>query len=93
MRSNEMKKILSSVLVVGILSISLSANEFEDSMKYVDKALTKLITEYKNMKSELELVKNKNIELETKLTDLTTSLKAGFVQKETNQDIQEFIQE
>lgn len=88
-----MKKILSSVLVVGILSISLSANEFEDSMKYVDKALTKLITEYKNMKSELELVKNKNIELETKLTDLTTSLKAGFVQKETNQDIQEFIQE
>jgi hypothetical protein len=85
-----MKKILSSVLVVGILSISLSANEFEDSMKYVDKALTKLITEYKNMKSELELVKNKNIELETKLTDLTTSLKAGFVQKETNQDIQEF---
>jgi hypothetical protein len=93
MRSKEMKKILSSVLVVGILSISLSANEFEDSMKYVDKALTKLITEYKNMKSELELVKNKNIELETKLTDLTTSLKAGFVQKETNQDIQEFIQE
>lgn len=93
MRSNEMKKILSSVLVVGILSISLSANEFEDSMKYVDKALTKLITEYKSMKSELELVKNKNIELETKLTDLTTSLKAGFVQKETNQDIQEFIQE
>ncbi len=88
-----MKKILSSVLVVGILSISLSANEFEDSMKYVDKALTKLITEYKNMKTELELVKNKNIELETKLTDLTTSLKAGFVQKETNQDIQEFIQE
>jgi predicted RNase H-like nuclease (RuvC/YqgF family) len=88
-----MKKILSSVLVVGILSISLSANEFEDSMKYVDKALTKLITENKNMKSELELVKNKNIELETKLTDLTTSLKAGFVQKETNQDIQEFIQE
>lgn len=88
-----MKKILSSVLVVGILSISLSANEFEDSMKYVDKALTKLITEYKSMKSELELVKNKNIELETKLTDLTTSLKAGFVQKETNQDIQEFIQE
>lgn len=88
-----MKKILSSVLVVGILSISLSANEFEDSMKYVDKALTKLITEYKNMKSELELVKNKNIELETKLTDLTTSLKAGFVQKETNQDIQKFIQE
>ena len=76
-----MKKILSSVLVVGILSISLCANEFEDSMKYVDKALTKLITE------------NKNIELETKLTDLTTSLKAGFVQKETNQDIQEFIQE
>lgn len=93
MRSKEMKKILSSVLVVGILSISLSANEFEDSMKYVDKALTKLITEYKSMKSELELVKNKNIELETKLTDLTTSLKAGFVQKETNQDIQEFIQE
>ncbi len=88
-----MKKILSSVFIVGILSISLSANEFEDSMKYVDKALTKLITEYKNMKSELELVKNKNIELETKLTDLTTSLKAGFVQKETNQDIQEFIQE
>lgn len=88
-----MKKILSSVLVVGILSISLSANEFEDSMKYVDKALTKLITEYKSMKSELELVKNKNIELETKLTGLTTSLKAGFVQKETNQDIQEFIQE
>ncbi|WP_151944424.1 hypothetical protein [Aliarcobacter butzleri] len=88
-----MKKILSSVLVVGILSISLSANEFEDSMKYVDKALNKLITEYKSMKSELELVKNKNIELETKLTDLTTSLKAGFVQKETNQDIQEFIQE
>jgi len=88
-----MKKILSSVLVVGILSISLSANEFEDSMKYVDKALTKLITDYKNMKTELELVKNKNIELETKLTDLTTSLKAGFVQKETNQDIQEFIQE
>ena len=88
-----MKKILSSVLVVGILSISLSANEFEDSMKYVDKALTKLITEYKSMKSELELVNNKNIELETKLTDLTTSLKAGFVQKETNQDIQEFIQE
>lgn len=88
-----MKKILSSVLVVGILSISLCANEFEDSMKYVDKALTKLITENKNMKSELELVKNKNIELETKLTDLTTSLKAGFVQKETNQDIQEFIQE
>lgn len=88
-----MKKILSSVLVVGILSISLSANEFEDSMKYVDKALTKLITEYKNMKTELELVKNKNIELETKLIDLTTSLKAGFVQKETNQDIQEFIQE
>ena len=93
MRSNEMKKILSSVFIVGILSISLSANEFEDSMKYVDKALTKLITEYKSMKSELELVKNKNIELETKLTDLTTSLKAGFVQKETNQDIQEFIQE
>lgn len=93
MRSNEMKKILSSVLVVGILSNSLCANEFEDSMKYVDKALTKLITENKNMKSELELVKNKNIELETKLTDLTTSLKAGFVQKETNQDIQEFIQE
>lgn len=88
-----MKKILTSVFIVGILSISLSANEFEDSMKYVDKALTKLITEYKNMKSELELVKNKNIELETKLTDLTTSLKAGFVQKETNQDIQEFIQE
>ena len=88
-----MKKILSSVFIVGILSISLSANEFEDSMKYVDKALTKLITENKNMKSELELVKNKNIELETKLTDLTTSLKAGFVQKETNQDIQEFIQE
>lgn len=88
-----MKKILSSVLVVGILSISLCANEFEDSMKYVDKALTKLITENKNIKSELELVKNKNIELETKLTDLTTSLKAGFVQKETNQDIQEFIQE
>ena len=88
-----MKKILSSVLVVGILSISLSANEFEDSMKYVDKALNNLITEYKSMKSELELVKNKNIELETKLTDLTTSLKAGFVQKETNQDIQEFIQE
>ena len=88
-----MKKILSSVFIVGILSISLSANEFEDSMKYVDKALTKLITEYKNMKSELELVKNKNIELETKLTDLTTSLKAGFVQKETNQNIQEFIQE
>lgn len=88
-----MKKILSSVFIVGILSISLSANEFEDSMKYVDKALTKLITEYKNMKSELELVKNKNIELETKLTDLTTSLKASFVQKETNQDIQEFIQE
>ena len=88
-----MKKILSSVFIVGILSISLSANEFEDSMKYVDKALTKLITEYKNMKSELELVKNKNIELETKLIDLTTSLKAGFVQKETNQDIQEFIQE
>lgn len=88
-----MKKILSSVFIVGILSISLSANEFEDSMKYVDKALTKLITEYKNMKSELELVKNKNIELETKLTNLTTSLKAGFVQKETNQDIQEFIQE
>mgnify|MGYP003589193668 CR=1 FL=1 len=88
-----MKKILSSVFIVGILSISLSANEFEDSMKYVDKALTKLITEYKSMKSELELVKNKNIELETKLTDLTTSLKAGFVQKETNQDIQEFIQE
>ena len=28
-------------------------------MKYVDKALTKLITEYKNMKSELELVKIK----------------------------------
>lgn len=93
MRSKEMKKILTSVFIVGILSISLSANEFEDSMKYVDKALTKLITEYKNMKSELELVKNKNIELETKLTDLTTSLKAGFVQKETNQDIQEFIQE
>ena len=93
MRSKEMKKILSSVFIVGILSISLSANEFEDSMKYVDKALTKLITEYKNMKSELELVKNKNIELETKLIDLTTSLKAGFVQKETNQDIQEFIQE
>lgn len=93
MRSKEMKKILSSVFIVGILSISLSANEFEDSMKYVDKALTKLITEYKSMKSELELVKNKNIELETKLTDLTTSLKAGFVQKETNQDIQEFIQE
>lgn len=93
MRSKEMKKILSSVFIVGILSISLSANEFEDSMKYVDKALTKLITEYKNMKSELELVKNKNIELETKLTDLTTSLKASFVQKETNQDIQEFIQE
>lgn len=88
-----MKKILTSVFIVGILSISLSANEFEDSMKYVDKALTKLITEYKNMKSELELVKNKNIELETKLTDLKTSLKAGFVQKETNQDIQEFIQE
>lgn len=88
-----MKKILTSVFIVGILSISLSANEFEDSMKYVDKALTKLITEYKSMKSELELVKNKNIELETKLTDLTTSLKAGFVQKETNQDIQEFIQE
>lgn len=88
-----MKKILSSVFIVGILSISLSANEFEDSMKYVDKALTKLITEYKSMKSELELVKNKNIELETKLTDLTTSLKASFVQKETNQDIQEFIQE
>ena len=93
MRSKEMKKILSSVFIVGILSISLSANEFEDSMKYVDKALTKLITEYKSMKSELELVKKKNIELETKLTDLTTSLKAGFVQKETNQDIQEFIQE
>lgn len=93
MRSNEMKKILSSVLVVGILSISLSANEFEDSMKYVDKALTKLITEYKNMKSELELVKNKNIELESKLSELTTSLQAGFVQKETNQDIQKFIQE
>ncbi len=88
-----MKKILTSVFIVGILSISLSANEFEDSMKYVDKALSKLITEYNSMKSELELVKNKNIELETKLTDLTTSLKAGFVQKETNQDIQEFIQE
>ena len=88
-----MKKILSSVFIVGILSISLSANEFEDSMKYVDKALTKLITEYKNMKSELELVKNKNIELESKLSELTTSLHAGFVQKETNQDIQEFIQE
>lgn len=88
-----MKKILSSVLVVGILSISLSANEFEDSMKYVDKALTKLITEYKSMKSELELVKNKNIELESKLSELTTSLHAGFVQKETNQDIQKFIQE
>ena len=88
-----MKKILSSVFIVGILSISLSANEFEDSMKYVNKALSKLITEYKNMKSELELVKNKNIELETKLIDLTTSLKACFVKKETNQDIQEFIQE
>ena len=32
-----MRKILSSVLVVGMLSVSLSANEFEDSMKYVDK--------------------------------------------------------
>ena len=55
--------------------------------------LTKLITEYKSMKSELEFIKNKNIELESKLSELTTSLHAGFVQKETNQDIQKFIQE
>ena len=88
-----MKEILSSILIVGILSVSLSSNEIEDSMKYVDKALSKLITEYKSMKSELELVKNKNIELESKLSELTTSLQAGFVQKETNQDIQKFIQE
>ena len=88
-----MRKILSSVLVVGMLSVSLSANEFEDSMRYVDKALSKLITEYKSIKSELELVKNKNIELESKLSELTTSLQAGFIQKETNQDIQKFIQE
>jgi hypothetical protein len=27
------------------------------------------------------------------LSELTTSLQAGFVQKETNQDIQKFIQE
>jgi hypothetical protein len=52
-----MKKILSSVFIVGILSISLSANEFEDSMKYVDKALTKLITENKNMKSDVKDLK------------------------------------
>ena len=88
-----MRKILSSVLVVGMLSVSLSANEFEDSMRYVDKALSKLITEYKSMKSELEFIKNKNIELESKLSELTTSLHAGFVQKETNQDIEKFIQE
>ena len=84
-----MRKILSSVLVVGMLSVSLSANEFEDSMKYVDKALSKLITEYKSMKSELELVKKKNIELEYKLSEHITSLKGSFVQKETNKDIQE----
>ena len=88
-----MRKILSSVLVVGMLSVSLSANEFEDSMKYVDKALSKLIVDYKSMKSELELVKNKNIELESKLNELITSLKSGFAQKETNQDIKKFIQE
>lgn len=88
-----MKEILSSVFLVGFLSVSMNANEFEDSMKYVDKALSKLITEYKSMKSELELVKNKNIELESKLNELTTSLKSGFAQKETNQDIKKFIQE
>ena len=88
-----MKEILSSVFLVGFLSVSMNANEFEDSMKYVDKALSKLIAEYKSMKSELELVKNKNIELESKLNELTTSLKSGFAQKETNQDIKKFIQE
>ena len=84
-----MKEILSSILIVGILSVSLSSNEIEDSMKYVNKALSKLITEYKSMKSELELVKNKNIELEYKLSEHITSLKGSFVQKETNKDIQE----
>lgn len=88
-----MKEILSSVFLVGFLSVSMNANEFEDSMKYVDKALSKLIADYKSMKSELELVKNKNIELESKLNELTTSLKSGFAQKETNQDIKKFIQE
>lgn len=88
-----MKKILSSVFLVGFLSVSMNANEFEDSMKYVDKALSKLIVDYKSMKSELELVKNKNIELESKLNELTTLLKSGFAQKETNQDIKKFIQE
>jgi hypothetical protein len=88
-----MKEILSSILIVGILSVSLSSNEIEDSMKYVNKALSKLIVDYKSMKSELELVKNKNIELESKLNELTTSLKSGFAQKETNQDIKKFIQE
>ena len=34
-----MKEILSSILIVGILSVSLSSNEIEDSMKYVNKAL------------------------------------------------------
>lgn len=84
-----MKEILSSVFLVGFLSVSMNANEFEDSMKYVDKALSKLIVDYKSMKSELELVKKKNIELEYKLSEHITSLKGSFVQKETNKDIQE----
>jgi hypothetical protein len=84
-----MKEILSSILIVGILSVSLSSNEIEDSMKYVNKALSKLITEYNSMKSELELVKKKNIELEYKLSEHITSLKGSFVQKERNKDIQE----
>lgn len=84
-----MKEILSSILIVGILSVSLSSNEIEDSMKYVNKALSKLITEYNSMKSELELVKKKNIELEYKLSEHITSIKGSFVQKETNKDIQE----
>ena len=41
------------------------------------------------MKSELELVKKKNIELEYKLSEHITSLKGSFVQKERNKDIQE----
>ena len=41
------------------------------------------------MKSELELVKKKNIELEYKLSEHITSIKGSFVQKETNKDIQE----